>query len=181
MLVWINGAFGAGKTTAALGLAKRWPAALFFDPEQVGFLLRRVVPVDRQGDFQELRLWRQLTTQTVAGLIEQHHRPLIVPMTLVDLGYFDEVVGELRRGGVDVRHFTLLASPATLRRRLLWRRPLLARRRWAMAQIDRCAQALAAPEFAQHLQTDHRRPREIVDEILAALPNPLPGPAGLRL
>ena len=81
MLVWINGAFGAGKTTVALGLAKRWPAALLFDPEKVGFLLRRVVPADcRQGDFQDLRLWRQLTVQMAAGLIEQHRRPLIVPI-----------------------------------------------------------------------------------------------------
>jgi ABC-type uncharacterized transport system fused permease/ATPase subunit len=42
VLVWIDGAFGVGKTTVAKALARLWPVALTFDPEQLGFLLRRV-------------------------------------------------------------------------------------------------------------------------------------------
>lgn len=36
MIVWINGAFGAGKTTLVAELHSRWPDALVYDPEQVG-------------------------------------------------------------------------------------------------------------------------------------------------
>lgn len=80
MLVWIDGAFGVGKTTVAKALARRWPAALTFDPEQLGFLLRRVGPPDlRTRDFQEMPLWRHLVRQTAAGLIEHHGRPLLTP------------------------------------------------------------------------------------------------------
>lgn len=83
MLVWIDGAFGVGKTTVAKALARRWPAALTFDPEQLGFMLRRIVPPDlRTRDFQDMQLWRQLVRQTAAGLIEHYERPLIVPMAL---------------------------------------------------------------------------------------------------
>jgi len=55
LLVWINGAFGAGKSSVARELVRRWPEARLFDPEEIGFLLRRVVPAEQQaGDFQDL-------------------------------------------------------------------------------------------------------------------------------
>jgi hypothetical protein len=180
VLVWIDGAFGVGKTTVAKALARRWPAALSFDPEQLGFLLRRIGPPDlRTRDFQEMPLWRQLVRQTAAGLIEHYGRPLIVPMALPDPRACDEIVGELRRSGLDVRHFLLLASDSTLRRRLLWRWSLPASRRWARAQIGRFPRAASAPDLATCLQTDRRRVQDLVAEILATLPNPLPTTASL--
>ncbi|MFI9587033.1 hypothetical protein ACIHCQ_35635 [Streptomyces sp. NPDC052236] len=33
MIVWVNGAFGSGKTTLVEELHRRWPAALVYDPE----------------------------------------------------------------------------------------------------------------------------------------------------
>jgi len=182
VLVWIDGAFGAGKTTVAKVLARRWPAAMTFDPEQLGFLLRRVAPPDlRTRDFQEMPLWRQLVRQTAAGLIEHHRRPLIVPMALPDPRFRDEIVGELGRSGLDVRHFLLLASESTLRRRLFWRRSRPASRRWAREQNGRFPRELGAPELAICVQTDRRRVRDIVAEILGALPNPLPTTASIGL
>jgi predicted kinase len=180
VLVWIDGAFGVGKTTVARALARRWPAALTFDPEQLGFLLRRVGPPDlRTRDFQEMPLWRQLVRQTAAGLIEQHGRPFIVPMALPDPSTRDEIIGGLRRSGLDVRHFVLLASEPTLRRRLFWRWSLPASRRWARAQIGRFPRPASPPEQATSVHTDRRRLRDIVAEILAALPNPLPTTASI--
>ncbi|MEU4715141.1 hypothetical protein AB0F73_15975 [Micromonospora purpureochromogenes] len=35
MIVWLNGAFGAGKTTVAAELCRRLPGARRFDPEWV--------------------------------------------------------------------------------------------------------------------------------------------------
>jgi hypothetical protein len=171
VLVWINGAFGAGKTSVATALARCWPEALIFDPEQVGFMLRRVMPeADRAGDFQNLPLWRQLTLQTAIGLIEQCRRPLIVPMTLVDPSYFEEILGGLKRAGVQTYHFTLLASKPTLRRRLGRRLSLPSSKRWAIAQINRCVEALESPFFAVHVTTDERRVADIAAEIFTALP-----------
>jgi hypothetical protein len=39
MIIWINGAFGAGKTTLAEELQRRLPEAMPFDPEYVGYTL----------------------------------------------------------------------------------------------------------------------------------------------
>jgi adenylylsulfate kinase-like enzyme len=56
MIVWINGAFGAGKTTTADLVIKdlvikRLDGERLFDPEYVGYLLMRYVEPPT-GDFQ---------------------------------------------------------------------------------------------------------------------------------
>jgi len=56
MLVWINGAFGAGKTQTAFELARRLADAHVADPELLGFALRRTLPPAAHGDFQDLAL-----------------------------------------------------------------------------------------------------------------------------
>lgn len=38
MIVWVNGAFGSGKTTLVDELRERWPEALVYDPEMVGYV-----------------------------------------------------------------------------------------------------------------------------------------------
>ncbi len=39
MIVWLNGTFGAGKTTTAAELQTLMPGARVFDPETVGYML----------------------------------------------------------------------------------------------------------------------------------------------
>jgi AAA domain-containing protein len=174
VLIWINGAFGVGKTSVARALAQRWPAALLFDPEQIGFMLRRVTSLEPQGDFQDVPLWRTLTVQAAIGTLAQYRRPLIVPMTLVVPAYHREIIGGLRKSGAEVHHFSLMASPHTLSRRIRWRLVRPAAKRWMRAQIERCVATLNAPEFATHVATDDRSIADVVDVVLATLPKPLP-------
>lgn len=44
MIIWINGPFGAGKTTLAERLRDRRPKSLIFDPEEIGFVVKETVP-----------------------------------------------------------------------------------------------------------------------------------------
>ncbi len=77
-IVWINGSFGAGKSTVALELTESWPGAVLFDPELVGILLRTVVPHDLQtevyqghGSGRELRstdAWQCWTIPALLGM-----------------------------------------------------------------------------------------------------------------
>ncbi|MFB7600923.1 AAA family ATPase [Streptomyces sp. NPDC056160] len=106
MLVWVNGAFGSGKTTLVEELRSRRPDALVFDPELVGFVLRKTVEVPT-GDFQDLRLWRRQVAAMAVDLVEEYRRPVLVPMTLVDPAYLGEIFGVLADAGVDVLHFFL--------------------------------------------------------------------------
>jgi hypothetical protein len=164
MVIWINGAFGAGKTRVARQILALRPGARLFDPEQIGFLLRRLLPAARAGDFQDLPLWRELTVKLVVEAAADG-ATLVVPMTLANPAYFEEIVGGLRRRGVDLRHFTLAAPAATVRRRL-WRRPdWPGSRRWALSRVDACVTALADEAFETHVDAE-RRVGEIAAEIL---------------
>jgi hypothetical protein len=55
VIIWINGGFGAGKTTLAQELGRRLPDAVVYDPEDVGLMLWKWIPPN--GDFQHLPSW----------------------------------------------------------------------------------------------------------------------------
>jgi predicted kinase len=117
VIVWINGAFGAGKTTTAALVRERLSGSRLFDPEYVGFMLRAVVDVPT-GDFQDLRVWRRLTVQTMVALNEEYGGTWIAPMSLIDPGYRAEILGGLRASGVKVREFILSVPEDVLRARI---------------------------------------------------------------
>jgi len=162
MIIWINGAFGAGKTTAAKRLAGRVEGAGLFDPEEIGFLLRRVTPGSKQPDFQDEPLWRQWTFDAIDE-IAGRQQVTVVPMTLTNTQYFDEIVGRLREKGHEVHHVTLMTSKKTIRRRLLKR--LEGRKSWAYQQAEQRLAALAAERFAFHLKTDDMSKEEVVQAL----------------
>lgn len=171
MLVWINGAFGAGKTQTAFELHRRLPDSHVADPELIGFAIHRMLPTRARTDFQDRPQWRTAVIATLAQAVAAHPGPTIVPMTLVNHDYFDEIMTGLVSNDVDVRHFSLIASPETLRKRLSLRAAYWLGRdeTWAMQQIDRCTTALAEPRYAEHVDTDHRTVDETVEHIAAAL------------
>jgi hypothetical protein len=92
-------------------------------------------------------------------------------MTIVHDEYFEEIIGGLRSTGVQLRHYSLIASPATLRRRLRSRSGYLLARlggreeTWALQQIDRCVQALGSARYATQIVTDDRSTDEVVEAI----------------
>ncbi|MER5771395.1 AAA family ATPase [Streptomyces sp. NPDC001985] len=173
MIVWLNGAFGGGKTTLAEELHRRRPESLFFDPEQVGYLLSEIVKPPT-GDFQDLPLWRRQVVSLALGLVQDFQRPVIAPMTLLDPGCLAEIHGGLRAEGVAVHHFFLRVEPDELVRRLDARvhHPGDPEREarvteWTKAQIPRSTAALAVlpPET---VVLDGARPTAaLADEVLA--------------
>ncbi|MGW7262829.1 AAA family ATPase [Streptomyces sp. NPDC054842] len=167
MLLWINGPFGGGKTQTAHEIRRRLPGSVICDPEHAGFGLRRMLPPELRGDFQELTSWRQGVVEVLDLALTGHDGVVIAPMTVTEPRFFDETVGRLRELGHDVRHFTLLAERETVLARLRERgfgRLLryvagkdapLRRESWAVERLDHCLERLREPEFAEHLWTDH--------------------------
>jgi hypothetical protein len=66
-----------------------------------------------------------------------------------------------------VHHFALLAEPATVVRRLRARSLGLEPRtqRWETEVLDGWPEQLRRPEFAQHIQTDHKTVAQVADLI----------------
>ncbi|MFJ1547813.1 AAA family ATPase [Streptomyces sp. NPDC088246] len=177
-LLWINGPFGGGKTQTAYELNRRLPGSVVCDPEHVGFGLHRMLPPGLRGDFQDLTAWRDGVREVLELALRGHPGQVIVPMTLVDPGYFAEIIGRLRDDGHTVHHFALLAERATVLRRLS-ERGLgrgLKRESFAVQKLDHCLERLAEPEFAEHLRTDRLTIPQVADRIagsagLAVLPD----------
>ena len=149
LVVWINGAFGVGKTSVAEELVGLLPNAILFDPEKLGVVLRAVVPVAEQtDDFQDIAAWRATTLAAVVSLARSRPGVVVVPMTVVDGSYFDEIVGGVRRSGVEVLHVALVAPTDVIEARLRARSHMEG---WGHDRVDRCVAALAGAQFAEHL------------------------------
>lgn len=121
VIVWLNGAFGAGKTTAAHELLDLLPGSTLYEPELIGSGLRRMLPKERLGqvdDFQELRSWRRLVVDTAAALLTEVPGPLIAPITLLCREYRDEMFGALAARRIPVRHLLLHAEEPVLHARM---------------------------------------------------------------
>ncbi len=164
MIIWLNGAFGVGKTQTAFELHSRIPGSFVFDPEHIGFFLRKVMPpAMRIGDFQNHPVWREFTYQGLRYVAENFAGAIIVPMTVVNPLYYDQTVGALRREGLQVHHFTLLASRDTILRRLRCRGD--GSTSWNARQLDRCLESLADERFAVHLNTESKAIEVVAEEI----------------
>lgn len=168
MIIWINGAFGSGKTQTAFQLHRRLANSYVFDPEHAGFYIRRNIPKEAsKDDFQDYSMWREINYSMLKFLTREYDGTIIVPMTLVNPHYFGEIVGRLRNEGVPVHHFTLCASKEVLHRRLLTRGE--GKNSWAAQQMDRCIEGLSSEVFRHHLQTDHMTVESIVETIASVL------------
>lgn len=177
MMIWINGAFGAGKTTLAEELHTRMPEALAFDPEYVGFILRKWVPSPDSGDFQDIPLWRKLVAEFATGMTADYGRPLIIPMTLVNPAYRKEIFGLIGKTGEYLLHVFLDVPPAELRRRIdaqvLVEDPEAdaAARAFRHRNVERCTAARDdLPASTLILRGDRHTPAQLANLVIDALP-----------
>ncbi|CAH0122272.1 MULTISPECIES: AAA family ATPase [unclassified Paenibacillus] len=169
MIIWLNGAFGAGKTQTAFELHRRLSDSFVFDPENAGYYIRKNIPREMsRDDFQDYAMWREFNVSMLKHIYSEYGGTIIVPMTIVNPQYFDEIVGRLRNDGVVVHHFALCASKEVLRQRLRKRGERSSS--WPMRQIDRCVQGLSDDVFKHHLDTD-RMSIEQVAETIASMAN----------
>lgn len=164
MIIWINGAFGSGKTTAAKRLQKRLPNAYLYDPEQVGFFIRDNLPQDmRLPDFQHHPEWRTFNVEMLTKIARSYDGVIIVPMTLVNRAYYDEIIGTLQRDGIRVDHYILHADKRTLEKRLNQRFEWF--NSWGKAQIDRCLHAFHHDITQDKIETNHLSAEQVVEEV----------------
>lgn len=189
MIVWLNGAFGVGKTSVASALVESLPTAVTFDPELIGGALCRVVKAPT-GDYQDLRSWRLLVVAAAAALDGLRSGPLVVPMALQRERSTSEIIDALRARGRNVHHVLLDVTGEELRRRIAraptrgaaeegtraWRRAHAAEYERERPRLAACADLV--------VDTTTRSPAEVAAAVLAHLPGwlrataPVAQPAG---
>jgi 8-oxo-dGTP pyrophosphatase MutT (NUDIX family)/predicted kinase len=178
VIVWVNGAFGVGKTTAARELLSLIPGSVLFDPGTVGAVLRGLLPERRfaqVSDFQDLPAWRRLVVETAAALLAEVPGPLVVPMALLRQEYRDEIFGGLAARRIQVRHFVLHTDETILRQRIDQRQEApgdpeadTATRAWCHAQVGAYHKALPWLDAdACRVETGTSTPRQTAERIAA--------------
>ena len=173
MIIWLNGAFGAGKTTLAEELRRRLPDAVLYNPEDVGLMLWKWLPPG--GDFQHLPSWRELVIATAVSLRRHHAGMVIAPMSLIRDAYRDEILGGLADAGEQVLHVFLELDAGALRMRLnarvthpggTWDQGA---RKLGMTGVDEMVAAAARqPAGTLMLRSDKLTPAELADAVMAA-------------
>ena len=170
MILWINGAFGAGKTTVANKLNLRLPNSFVYDPENAGFFIRQNTNgLFAEGDFQDIPLWREMNYKTLCMIEEKYDGIVIVPMTLVNPAYYNEIVGRLIANGIEVKHYILYATRKEIIRRLKKRSFgfIVRNEDFALEAIDRCIEAFDNYIKDVKIFTDDMSVDSIVDKIVA--------------
>jgi len=175
MIIWINGAFGAGKTTTAKKLNRRLPNSFIYDPESVGcFIRQNTNGLFSGGDFQDIPLWREMNYKTLRMISEKYDGTVIVPMTLVNPVYYSEIIEKLISNGIDVKHYILYASRDEIKRRLKKRALLqFGNEGFALDAIDRCVNAFDMHITDIKIHVDSMNAESVADKIASL--------AGLRL
>lgn len=170
MIIWLNGAFGAGKTQTACELCRRLPNSYVYDPENAGFFIRDNLPPGlERDDFQDFPLWRSFNFEMLDYAAAHYEGHIIVPMTITNRAYYDELVGALANRH-EVRHFILWASRETLKKRLASR--LEGPNSWGHQQIGRCLRAFETEITEEKIDTDGVNLYQVVHRIgeLCGLP-----------
>lgn len=167
MIIWINGAFGSGKTTTAYELHRRLPGSFVYDPENIGYFIRRNAPQEfSSGDFQDIPLWREINYKLISLIASRYEGTVIVPMTLVNPDYYDEIVEKLKAEGHNVLHFILYASKQEILHRLRFRMSRFFKGdTFAVSSIDRCINAFDNLITEEKILTDHMNIDDVVREI----------------
>lgn len=164
MIIWINGAFGAGKTQSAYELHRRIPNSFIYDPENIGLFIRKNIPKQlNSGDFQNYTMWREFNYSMLKYIANKYKGIIIVPMTISNPQYFNEIIVQLRNDGFLINHFVLCASKETLLKRLRGRGD--GKNSWAAQQIDSCIKGFSNETFKQQIDTEDLSIQGVVEEI----------------
>jgi hypothetical protein len=169
VIVWLNGTFGAGKTTTAAELLAMLPGSRLFDPETVGYMLRPSLADHPVTDFQHWPPWRALVAATATELARYTGQHLIAPQTVLIQDYLEEITATLTAAGQETFHVVLDADEATLRARI---ESADEARQWRLAHLPDYQNArpwlLRTADLV--VDTGHHSPADVARCIAAALP-----------
>jgi len=167
LILWINGAFGCGKSSVAEIISKRVSKAFVYDPEQVGYFLWDNFPEEmkRKENFQHLQIWREFNYKILKHIANNYDGIIIVPMTIYEKQYYDEIIGNLINDAIAVKHFILSATKQTIIERLIQRGE--SADCWAANHIEKCLNAFNADISEQKINTEFKGINEIASEIIA--------------
>lgn len=161
MVIWLNGSFGVGKTTIANELLKKLTGGFLYDSENLGAFLRDNLKYN-YSDYQDYPFFRQFNYEIIKDL-ENNYKYVIIPMTLINRAYYDEIIGKLINSGINVKCFILTANKEVINNRLDNRPETTP---WSYEQVDKCLEAFKEDISGEKIDTSNLSVEETVKIIL---------------
>jgi adenylylsulfate kinase-like enzyme len=185
VIIWLNGTFGAGKTTTAHQLVGALPEVRLFDPEYVGYMVAEHLRDHEFTDFQQLEPWRTLVPTVMAEVIRFTSQGLVAPQSVLVSAYWQELRDGFVDCSLDVFHVLLDADFDVLRARIDADQVELPARGWRLAHLAEYAAARDWMVDAADLVVDTTTltPPEVAAAIQAAVsrwPGSSDAPSRLR-
>jgi gluconate kinase len=118
IIIWLNGTFGAGKTTTARELTALLLDSRIFDTEEVGLMLRHVLASEAVRDFQDWQPWRGLVVAAATQILDYVGGILIIPQSVLVHQYWQEIRAGLEKASIALHHVVLHAERDELVRRI---------------------------------------------------------------
>lgn len=169
-VIWVNGTFGAGKTTTVAHLLDTIDGAHVFDSEIVGGMLRSVLSYRPVIDFQDYPAWRHLVPHTAAQILDYVGGTLVIPQTVLVEQYWKELGAGFDALDLTVHHVVLHSDRDTLTRRIDNDTVESGARQWRLNHLDAYDEALPWLRTAAHvIDTTKRTPTETVHEIMSTI------------
>ncbi|MFI2316506.1 ATP-binding protein [Streptomyces sp. CB00072] len=172
MIIWLNGTFGAGKTTTAKAVTSVLPDSRLFDTEKVGEMLWHVLGVPDR-DFQDFPPWRGLVVETARQVLDHVGGTLVVTQTVLVESYWREIHDGLTRAGIPVHHVLLHTDRDTLVERIETdsKPESVGARQWRLDHLTDYERALPwLRREAREIDTTDVLPSRVAEAVLRGLP-----------
>lgn len=171
MLLWLNGAFGVGKTTTAREIVECAPGRRMFDPEWVGLMLRANLSDQQFDDFQELPAWRALVPRVADEISRLTGEELVAVQTVLVEDFWLELRSGFDGLGLDLFHVVLDIEEAALRERITEDTVEAMAKDWRLSHIEafHTARAWMTAEADLVIDLTEHGPRDAANSILHAI------------
>jgi hypothetical protein len=165
VIIWLNGTFGAGKTTTARLLQAKSESLRVFDPEWVGYMLRANLADYPVADFRHWPSWRILTPLVADELTRFCGQSLVAPQTVLEEDYWDELMQGLAARGHDVLLVVLEAKEPVLRERIEVDEEEVGAKQWRLDHLTKYEDARPWLTARADLMVDttHLLPQRVAD------------------
>lgn len=165
-IIWINGAFGSGKTTCVEMLNKIINNSIIFDPEISGSMINSILPSKlKLYDFQDHKEWRIINNLLLKKLFYETTKIILIPMTITNQVYFYEILKGIPHN--ECKQVILIASHKTIVERLENRGEPIGS--WPYQQIDNCISSFKRMNDITTINTDNLGINDVTEIIFKLL------------